>query len=104
MGNCPKCKTGTLRPITTNSSNWVCGVCGHSEYRSNSASSAVHSTIRTNRANMNNAVSDFHSTSRSGSGGKPAGSSKSSWKGTLLVIIIILLILYFNGGLDWLLE
>ena len=35
---CPKCKAYKLRPITLNSSNWVCGACGYKEYRSNSAS------------------------------------------------------------------
>ena len=30
--SCPICKTGTLKPITLMSSNWICGACGYTEY------------------------------------------------------------------------
>lgn len=35
---CPKCKADNLRPETLLSANWICGVCGYKEYRSNKAS------------------------------------------------------------------
>lgn len=35
---CPECKAYDLRPQTTFSANWFCGLCGYTEYRSNRAS------------------------------------------------------------------
>lgn len=93
MGNCPKCKAGTLRPITFNSSNWVCGACGYSQFRPSTASSSVHNTIKSNRDNVNNAMHNFNDSINSGSGSS-SGSDSGGFFGKLVVTALILWVLY----------
>lgn len=101
---CPKCRKGTLSPVTLGSSNWTCNVCGYTEYHSNHASIDTSSS----RQRMNSAVSGFNDAvdelhrvnrverSESQSSQSREKSGKGGW-GIIVVVAIIVFILLSNG-------
>lgn len=101
---CPKCRKGTLSPVTLGSSNWTCNVCGYTEYHSNRASvdtSSSRSRMNSAVSGFNDAVDELHRANRamdsiSSSSRSGEKSGKGGW-GIVVVVAIIVFILLSNG-------
>lgn len=107
---CPKCKVGTLSPISLMSSQWICNYCGYTEYHSTHASIGTSASQSVNDAmnRFNDSNSRFNDTldeirrdrrelnaARRSNKASQKKDKSGGWIGIIIVAIIVYILL--NG-------